>query len=95
SKEQILRLFIYLDITYFCSTGRALAKTEEKGFQCLCRSTHSKFIPPKAIENVTLSQRGPHCKNVEITATLKGGRRVCLQPTAPWVRLTLKAILAR
>ncbi|NXN58275.1 IL8 protein, partial [Rynchops niger] len=77
------------------STSRTLAKTEEKGFQCLCRSTHSKFIPPKAIQNVTLSQRGPRCKNVEIIATLKGGRQVCLQPTAPCVQLTLKAIWAR
>ncbi|NXN67205.1 IL8 protein, partial [Himantopus himantopus] len=92
---QIMRLFIYRDITDFCSTGRALAKTEAKGFQCLCTSTHSKFIPPKAIQNVRLNQRGPRCKNVEIIATLKGGRQVCLEPTAPWVRLTLKAILAR
>ncbi|NXX23350.1 IL8 protein, partial [Podargus strigoides] len=91
----IMRLFISLDITYFCSTGKALAKAEEKGFQCLCISTHSKFIPPKAIQNVRLSQRGPHCKNVEIIAMLKGGREVCLEATAPWVRLTIKAILAR
>ncbi|NXE78246.1 IL8 protein, partial [Cochlearius cochlearius] len=92
---QIMRLFIYLGISYFCSTGKALAKTEDKGFRCLCISTHSKFIPPKAIQDVRLSQRGPHCKNVEIIATLKGGRRVCLEPAAPWVRLTVKAILAR
>lgn len=61
-----MRLFIYLEVTYFCSTGKALVKTKEKGFQCLCISTHSKFIPPKAIQNVRLSQRGPRCKNVEI-----------------------------
>ncbi|NWQ93256.1 IL8 protein, partial [Burhinus bistriatus] len=92
---QIIRLFIYLDRTYFCSTGRVLAKTEAKGFQCLRMNTRSKFIPPKAIQNVRLSQRGPRCKNVEIIATLKGGRQVCLEPTAPWVRLIVKAVLAR
>ncbi|NXT88448.1 IL8 protein, partial [Anhinga rufa] len=62
---------------------------------CLCIRTHSKFIPPKAIRNVRLSQSGPQCKNVEIIATLKGGRRVCLETAAPWVQLTVKAILAR
>ncbi|NWH53256.1 IL8 protein, partial [Fregata magnificens] len=75
------------------SEGKAPAKAEEKGFQCLCISTHSKFIPPKAIRNVRLSQRGPRCKNVEIIVTLKGGGQVCLEPTAPWVRLTVKAVL--
>ncbi|NXY71450.1 IL8 protein, partial [Glareola pratincola] len=63
--------------------------------QCPCRSTHSKFIPPKAMQNVTLSQRGPRCKTVEIIATLNGGRQVCLEPAAPSVRLARKAILAR
>ncbi|KFP17373.1 Interleukin-8, partial [Egretta garzetta] len=75
------------------SEGKALVKTEDKGFRCLCISTHSKFIPPKAIRNVRFSQRGPHCKNVEIIATLKDGRRVCLEATAPWVGLAVKAIL--
>ncbi|NWX69377.1 IL8 protein, partial [Alca torda] len=93
-KSLAVALVLYL-VLMTESEGRALVKTEEKGFPCLCRSTHSKFIPPKAIQNVTLSQRGPRCKNVEIIATLKGGRQVCLQPTAPWVRLTLQAILAR
>ncbi|KFQ57459.1 Interleukin-8 [Pelecanus crispus] len=77
------------------SEGKAPAKTEQKGFRCLCVSTHSKFMPPKAIQSVRISQRGPRCKNVEIIATLQDGREVCLEPTAPWVRLTVKAILAR
>ncbi|NXJ40368.1 IL8 protein, partial [Ciconia maguari] len=93
-KSLAVALVLYL-VLMAGSEGKALAKTEEKGFQCLCISTHSKFIPPKAIQNVKLSQRGPRCKNVEIIATLKGGRQVCLEPTAPWVRLIVKAILAK
>ncbi|NXB80528.1 IL8 protein, partial [Donacobius atricapilla] len=91
--EQIMRL--YLDITEFCSTGKALEKTDERGSQCQCISTHSKFISPKTIQDVRLSQRGPHCKNVEIIATLKDGREVCLEPTAPWIQHTVRALLAR
>lgn len=46
--------------------GKAPEKTDGRGSQCQCISTHSKFIPPKTIQDVRLSQRGPHCKNVEI-----------------------------
>ncbi|NXU63159.1 IL8 protein, partial [Horornis vulcanius] len=95
SGEEIKRFFMYLDITEFCSTGKALKKTDERGSQCQCISTHSKFIPPKTIQDVRLSQRGLHCKNVEIIATLKDGREVCVEPTAPWVQLTVKALLPR
>ncbi|NWI28044.1 IL8 protein, partial [Sula dactylatra] len=92
--KSVVAFVLYL-VLMAGSEGKTLAKAEEKGFRCLCISTHSKFIPPKAIRNVRLSQRGPHCKNVEIIATLKGGRQVCLEPTVPWVQLTVKAILAR
>ncbi|NWW79448.1 IL8 protein, partial [Climacteris rufus] len=95
SGEQIKRLFVYVDITEFCSTGKALEKTGETGSQCQCIRTHSKFIPPKTIQDVRLRQRGSHCKNVEIIATLTDGRTVCLEPTAPWIRLTVKTLLAR
>ncbi|NWU35866.1 IL8 protein, partial [Hylia prasina] len=77
------------------SEGKVLKRTDERGSQCQCISTHSKFILPKAIQDVRLSQRGPHCKNMEIIATLKDGREVCVEPTAPWIRLTVKALLAR
>ncbi|NWR55122.1 IL8 protein, partial [Bucorvus abyssinicus] len=63
--------------------------------QCLCINSHSRFIPPKTIKNVMLSSRGPHCKTMEIIATLKDGRQVCLDPAAPWVQRIVEAVLAR
>ncbi|NWI87240.1 IL8 protein, partial [Pitta sordida] len=87
-------LVLYL-VSLAGSEGKALEKIHEKGSQCQCISTHSKFVPPKTIQDVRLSQRGPQCKNVEIIAVLKDGREVCLEPNAPWVRLTVKALLAR
>ncbi|XP_051474223.1 interleukin-8-like [Apus apus] len=65
------------------SEGKALAKTEERGFQCLCMRTRSKFIPPQGYSEW------------EVIAPLKRCRQVCLEPTAPCVQLTVKAILAR
>uniref|UniRef100_A0A8C5ILS4 Chemokine interleukin-8-like domain-containing protein n=1 Tax=Junco hyemalis TaxID=40217 RepID=A0A8C5ILS4_JUNHY len=58
--------------------------------RCQCISTHSKFIHPKFIQNVNLTPSGPHCKNVEVIATLRNGREVCLEPSAPWVKLIIK-----
>ncbi|XP_048366361.1 interleukin-8-like [Sphaerodactylus townsendi] len=76
--------------------------TETEGFslarmggelRCQCINTYSKFIHPRNIQDVTLTPSGPHCKNVEVIATLKDGREVCLEPTAPWVKTIVKAIL--
>ncbi|NXQ53342.1 IL8 protein, partial [Anthoscopus minutus] len=94
SKSVAVTLVLYL-VSMAGSEGKALEKTDERVSQCQCISTHSKFIPPKTIQDVRLSRRGPHCKKVEIIATLKDGREVCVEPTAPWVGLTVKALLAR
>ncbi|XP_009871642.1 PREDICTED: interleukin-8 [Apaloderma vittatum] len=87
----VLALFL---ISAALSQGRTLARMGTE-LRCQCVATHSKFIPPRSIQDVKLTQSGPHCKNVEVIATLKDGREVCLEPTAPWVQLIVKAILAK
>ncbi|KAI1238735.1 hypothetical protein IHE44_0013476, partial [Lamprotornis superbus] len=87
----VLALFL---ISAAVSQGRTLARMGTE-LRCQCIATHSKFIPPKTIQDVKLTQSGPHCKNVEVIATLKDGKEVCLEPTAPWVQRIIKAILAR
>ncbi|KAM8808591.1 interleukin-8-like [Eudromia elegans] len=72
--------------------GMALARSGIE-LRCLCIGTHSDFIHPKFIQNVRVIQSGPHCQNVEVIATLKDGKELCLEPTAPWVRLIIKIIL--
>ncbi|XP_060104360.1 interleukin-8-like [Heteronotia binoei] len=84
-------------LTLLCSAapkveGVSLAQMGGE-LRCQCVNTHSKFIPPKHIQDVKLTQSGPHCKNVEVIATLKDGREVCLEPSAPWVKMIIKAIL--
>ncbi|NXP44889.1 IL8 protein, partial [Heliornis fulica] len=72
--------------------GAALPRSAIE-LRCRCIGTHAKFIHPRVIHNVNLIPSGPHCKNVEVIATLSDGREVCLEPTAPWVKLIIKAIL--
>uniref|UniRef100_A0A674IZV7 Chemokine interleukin-8-like domain-containing protein n=1 Tax=Terrapene triunguis TaxID=2587831 RepID=A0A674IZV7_9SAUR len=61
--------------------------------QCRCLQTHAGLIPPKRIANVELIPEGPHCGVPEVIATLRDGREVCLEPTAPWVKMIVTKIL--
>nr|XP_048702852.1 interleukin-8-like [Caretta caretta] len=85
----VLALFL---IYAAVSEGMSLARMGNE-LRCQCVSTHSKFIPPRYLRDVKLTPSGPHCQNVEVIATLKDGREVCLEPTAPWVKIIIKAIL--
>ncbi|OCU00045.1 hypothetical protein XELAEV_18005827mg [Xenopus laevis] len=62
--------------------------------RCLCIKTESKPIHPKHIKNIEMIPKGPHCKNVEVIATLTSGDDICLEPTAPWVKRIIEKILA-
>nr|XP_009484317.1 PREDICTED: interleukin-8-like [Pelecanus crispus] len=87
----VLALFL---VSAAMSQGRTLARMATE-LRCQCIATHSKFIPPRSIQDVKLIQSGPHCKNIEVIATLKDGKEVCLDPTAPWVQRIINAILAK
>ncbi|KAM9142477.1 interleukin-8-like isoform 2-T2 [Pangshura tecta] len=63
--------------------------------QCQCPQTEAAMIPPKRIAHVELIPEGPHCKVQEVIATTKQGEKVCLDPTAPWVKLIVTKILNR
>uniref|UniRef100_A0A8C6YU86 Interleukin-8-like n=2 Tax=Nothoprocta perdicaria TaxID=30464 RepID=A0A8C6YU86_NOTPE len=88
----VVTVLTLLLISMAATKGMALARSGIE-LRCLCIDTHSRFIHPKFIQNVRLIQSGPHCQNVEVIATLKDGKELCLEPTAPWVKLIIKAIL--
>ncbi|NWU15046.1 IL8 protein, partial [Cephalopterus ornatus] len=90
--KAVAAVLTLLLISALGTQGKGLARSAIE-LRCQCIGTHSRFIHPKFIQNVNLSPSGPHCKNVEVIATLKDGREVCLEPTASWVKLIIKAIL--
>ncbi|KFU98181.1 Interleukin-8 [Tauraco erythrolophus] len=85
-------LLTLLLISVLGTKGKALPRSAVE-LRCQCIGTYSKFIHPKFIQNVNLTPSGPHCKNVEVIATLTDGREVCLEPTALWVKRIIKEIL--
>ncbi|XP_026107135.1 interleukin-8-like [Carassius auratus] len=52
--------------------------------RCQCIKTYSKPIPVKKIQSLRVIPAGPHCKNVEIIATMRKGK-MCLNPAKDWV----------
>ncbi|TFK01518.1 protein NLRC5 [Platysternon megacephalum] len=61
--------------------------------RCQCLETEAAVINPKHIANVELIPEGPHCGVPEVIATMKDGGKVCLEPTAPWVKIIINRIL--
>uniref|UniRef100_A0A8C4FGS4 Chemokine interleukin-8-like domain-containing protein n=2 Tax=Dicentrarchus labrax TaxID=13489 RepID=A0A8C4FGS4_DICLA len=53
---------------------------------CRCITTEKKPIG-RYIGQVEVNPVSSHCNNIEIIATLKSdGRKICLDPKAPWVK---------
>ncbi|NXB40064.1 IL8 protein, partial [Eulacestoma nigropectus] len=90
--KAVAAVLILLLISALGTQGEAVPRSAIE-LRCQCIRTHSTFIHPKFIQKVNLTPSGPHCKNVEVIATLRDGKEVCLEPTAPWVKLIIKAIL--
>ncbi|XP_044874344.1 growth-regulated alpha protein-like isoform X7 [Mauremys mutica] len=61
--------------------------------RCQCLQTEAAVIHPKRVAHMELIPEGPHCGVPEIIATTKHGKKVCLDPTAPWVQLIVTRIL--
>ncbi|XP_053317606.1 interleukin-8-like [Spea bombifrons] len=88
------KVFILLAVFIACaavSQGMPMARMQ--ALRCLCIEPQSKFIPPRHFLNVEIIPKGPHCKNVEVIATLKTEEKVCLEPTAPWVKKIIDKML--
>ncbi|NXY82392.1 IL8 protein, partial [Alcedo cyanopectus] len=90
--KAVAAVLTLLLLSALATEGKAVPRSAME-LRCQCVSTRSKIIHPKFIQNVNLTPSGPHCQNVEVIATLTDGREVCLEPSAPWVKLIIKAIL--
>uniref|UniRef100_A0A670ZP80 C-X-C motif chemokine ligand 8 n=1 Tax=Pseudonaja textilis TaxID=8673 RepID=A0A670ZP80_PSETE len=85
SKNQNVILFLI---------GASLARVGLE-LRCQCIETYSNPSFYKHIASVNLINSGPHCSNIQVIATLKDGRQVCLDPTAPWVKKVITKLLEK
>ncbi|XP_075045648.1 interleukin-8-like [Mixophyes fleayi] len=78
----------------FIALSEEMTLIRAREIRCQCVKTESKPISSRHFLNIELIPNGPHCKQVEIIATLKNGQQVCLEPTAPWVKKNIDKYLA-
>ncbi|XP_014640251.1 PREDICTED: platelet basic protein [Ceratotherium simum simum] len=60
--------------------------------RCLCLQTTSGVHPSK-IQSLKVMRAGPHCHKVEVIATMRNGRKTCVDPQAPLYKKIIKKIL--
>ncbi|XP_011782547.1 PREDICTED: platelet factor 4 [Colobus angolensis palliatus] len=69
------------------------AAAEEDGdLQCLCVKTTSQ-VRPRHITSLEVIKAGPHCPTAQLIATLKNGRKICLDLQAPLYKKIVKKLL--
>ncbi|XP_043304428.1 C-X-C motif chemokine 6 [Cervus elaphus] len=72
------------------SAGPVAAVVRE--LRCVCLTT-TPGIHPKMVSDLQVMAAGPQCSKVEVVATLKNGREVCLDPEAPLIKKIVQKIL--
>uniref|UniRef100_A0A8C3HTL5 C-X-C motif chemokine n=1 Tax=Chrysemys picta bellii TaxID=8478 RepID=A0A8C3HTL5_CHRPI len=75
--------------------GPGLSAPMAGELRCQCLQTETAVIHPKRIAYVELIPEGPHCGVPEVIATTTHGKKVCLDPTARWVKIVINKILNR
>ncbi|XP_025032400.1 alveolar macrophage chemotactic factor-like isoform X1 [Python bivittatus] len=75
------------------SPTRVASVPEEQ--RCQCISVTSVFIPFKTISSVHLISPRPGCSRLQVIATLKNGRSVCLDSEARWVKVIIRVMMSK
>ncbi|XP_035877884.1 platelet factor 4-like isoform X1 [Phyllostomus discolor] len=73
--------------------ARTSAEPEEGegDLQCMCVNTTSR-VHPKHIISLEVIRAGPHCPTSQMIATLKKGKKICLDPHAPIYRRIIQKL---
>ncbi|XP_048219991.1 permeability factor 2-like [Perognathus longimembris pacificus] len=87
----LLLLLLLLLLLQTPSPGGAPSGRE---LRCRCLQT-TRGIHSRHIQSVDVAPPGPHCARAEVLATLKDGRRACLDPQAPLVKRILQKLLSQ
>ncbi|XP_050646927.1 platelet factor 4 variant isoform X1 [Macaca thibetana thibetana] len=77
-------------------TGRASSAEAEddRDLQCVCVKTTSQ-VRPRHITSLEVIKAGPHCPTAQLIATLRNGRKICLDLQAPLYKKIIKKHLER
>ncbi|XP_062055202.1 alveolar macrophage chemotactic factor [Lepus europaeus] len=85
----LLALLLLTPPAPLASAGPVAAVVRE--LRCVCLTTTA--IHPKMIASLQVIAAGPQCSKVEVVASLKNGREICLDPEAPLIKKAIQKIL--
>ncbi|KAM5284348.1 platelet factor 4-like [Hipposideros larvatus] len=76
--------------------ARVIADPEEGDaeLQCMCVLSTSR-VQPKHIMSLEVIGAGPHCPTSQLIATLKNGRKICLDPQATKYKKIIRKLVER
>uniref|UniRef100_A0A8C6QAC3 C-X-C motif chemokine n=1 Tax=Nannospalax galili TaxID=1026970 RepID=A0A8C6QAC3_NANGA len=88
----LLLLSLLLAALVPTTTGQSHVKDPYLEMRCVCLNSVSG-IHPNGISTLELIRPGAHCDKVELIATLKVGKKICLDPTALGVKKIVMKLL--
>ncbi|XP_045645488.1 platelet basic protein-like isoform X1 [Ursus americanus] len=88
----LLSLLLTTLVPWTAGETQSVDKKRFVELYCMCLKTVSG-IHPSNIQNLEVLSAGPHCPNVQVIATLKNGKKVCLDPEAPQIKKIVQKIL--
>ncbi|XP_052591940.1 platelet factor 4-like [Peromyscus californicus insignis] len=71
----------------------ASPEEDARDLNCVCAKTISSGIHPKHITTLEVIKAGRHCEVPQLIATLKNGRKICLDRQAPILKKVMKKLL--
>ncbi|XP_043557881.1 interleukin-8-like [Chiloscyllium plagiosum] len=83
-KIQMICLLLGTVVICFATHGLCVGMLTNS--RCKCAKVISNFIHPRRFQDVNIFYQGSFCRKVEIIITLKGGKKVCVDPTTPWIK---------
>ncbi|KAM9087234.1 C-X-C motif chemokine 6 [Eschrichtius robustus] len=90
SLRLLLALLLLTPPGPLASAGPVAAIVRE--LRCMCLTT-TPGIHPKMVSNLQVIAPGPQCSKVEVVATLKNRKEVCLDPEAPLIKKVIQKML--
>ncbi|XP_004465391.2 platelet basic protein [Dasypus novemcinctus] len=95
SPLRVLRVLLLLSLLWTVLVPSTWGETKSEPFlelRCRCLKITPR-IHPSHIHNLEVISAGAHCAMVEVIATLKDGRKVCLDPEARGIKKVVQKIL--
>ncbi|XP_008266105.2 platelet basic protein [Oryctolagus cuniculus] len=90
--QVLLLLSLLLTMLVPSTSGQMVDSEMYAELRCTCLKTMSR-IHPSSISKLEVIREGVHCSKMELIATMKDGKKICLNTEAPRIKKMLQKML--